>query len=129
MRLFAAAPFTFTVFFLGVEGFAGLDFAEPRLPTVPDNLKVPEPFPPAMARILWRRSWIARGVGASSVAAGKVLVCYYLSALFQSLTPGFGNFGDVGADFGCLEDLEQELKGCIVSKSERRKEQVGQYTV
>lgn len=24
----------------------------------------------------------------------------------QSLTPGFGDFGDVGADFGSLEDLE-----------------------
>ena len=87
MRLLAAAPFT--VFFLGVDDFAGLDFAELgplRLPTVPDILKVPEPFPPAMARILWRRSWIARGVGASSVAAGKVLVYYYyLKAPFNLL--------------------------------------------
>ena len=74
LRLLPAPPF-----FLGVEGLAGLDFAgldlaPPRLPTVPTILNVPDPFPPAIARILWRRSWMARGVGASSVAAGDGLV-------------------------------------------------------
>lgn len=70
MRLLGLPVAAFAALFLGVDALAGLVLAAPpRLPTVPETLKLPKPLPPAIARILTRRSWIARGVGASSVSA------------------------------------------------------------
>ena len=69
LRLLGLLFAAFALLFLGVDALAGLVLAPPRLPTVPETLKLPEPLLPAIARIRTMRSWIARGVGASSVPA------------------------------------------------------------
>lgn len=84
-----------------LRGVPGLDLAEEMLkwPLAPEAL--------AVARILWMRSEIARGVGRSKPAAETArLVEGCRGAILEGLTPFRSDLGTFGGYFRGLEDFE-----------------------